>query len=166
MSLNLVFYIAAFVTLVSALLVVFNSNAVYSVVLLVVTFFSLAVIFLLLEAYFLAVLEILIYAGAIMVLFLFVVMLLNIGKEEALPQIMKIQRGFSVLLIVVFVIGLTLLIVQGTLALPEAQPTSTIGNVVTVGEALFSKYLFPFEIASLLLLVALIGTVYLAKRRI
>lgn len=166
MSVSLIFYIVSFIAVVSALLVVLNRNAVYSVIFLVLTFLSLASLFLLLEAYFLAVLEILIYAGAIMVLFLFVVMLLNVGREEALPRLMQVQRGFSLLLILLFFLGLTLLILQGTVALPESKATATVGSVTAVGEVLFSKYLFPFEVASLLLLVALIGTVYLAKRKI
>ena len=80
------FYIAAVVMLASALAVVLSRNAVYSAILLVLTFFSLAVMYLLLEAYFLAVVEVLVYAGAIMVLFLFVIMLLNTTREEALPK--------------------------------------------------------------------------------
>ena len=88
MSLSLLFYIAAFIAVGSAIFVVLNKNAVYSAILLVVCFFSLAMIYLLLEAYFLAVLEIFIYAGAIMVLFLFVVMLLNLGREKATPYFM------------------------------------------------------------------------------
>ena len=166
MSLSLLFYIAAFISVVSALLVVLNRNAVYSVILLVLTFFSLAVIFLLLEAYFLAVLEILIYAGAIMVLFLFIVMLLKEGREQALPKLMQLQRGFSLLLILVFFLGITLLVVRGMDVLPPPVESASTGSVAALGEALFSKYLFPFEIASLLLLVALIGTVFLAKRKI
>ena len=93
MSLSLLFYIAAFIAIGSAIFVVLNKNAVYSAILLVVCFFSLAMIYLLLEAYFLAVLEIFIYAGAIMVLFLFVVMLLNLGREKAAPYFMKFQQS-------------------------------------------------------------------------
>jgi len=165
MSLSLLFYITAFVTIVSALFVVLNRNAVYSVIFLLMTFFSLAVIFLLLEAYFLAVLEILIYAGAILVLFLFVIMLLNIERERALPKVMQIQRGFSLLLILVFFIGITLLFIEGMKSITLSQEEALVGSVESVGEALFSKYLFPFEVASLLLLVALLGTVFLAKKK-
>jgi NADH-quinone oxidoreductase subunit J len=103
------FYFFAAVTLTSALLVVLNRNAVYSAVLLVFCFFSLAVIFLLLEAYFLAILEILIYAGAIMVLFLFVIMLLNLGREKAQEHFRYLQRGLSLFLVIVFFLGILLI---------------------------------------------------------
>ncbi|MEE9166732.1 MAG: NADH-quinone oxidoreductase subunit J [Candidatus Neomarinimicrobiota bacterium] len=166
MSLTLIFYIISFIAVASALLVVLNRNAVYSVIFLILTFFSLASLFLLLGAYFLAVLEILIYAGAIMVLFLFVIMLLNVSREDALPRLVQLKRGLSLLLIIVFFLGLTLIIIQGTPIHPGPRVVGTHGSVAALGEALFSKYLFPFEVASLLLFVALIGTVYLAKRKI
>lgn len=166
MTTTLLFYIASVITLGSALLVVVNRNGVYSAVLLVLTFFSLSVQYLLLEAYFIAVLEILVYAGAIMVLFLFVIMLLNVGREEAAPKLMQLQRAVSLFLVVVFFLGVAFVVTSSSETLPEPTGASSIGNVTAVGEALFSKYLFPFEVASLLLLVALIGTVFLAKRRI
>ena len=165
MALSNLFYIISGLTVASALLVVLNRNAVYSAVLLVMTFFLLAVQYLLLEAYFLAVIEVLVYAGAIMVLFLFVVMLLNVGREETLPKLIQFQRALSLFLIVVFFMGITLLVVSGSEGLHLGGEISSVGDVKAVGQALFSKYLFPFEVASLLLLVALIGTVYLAKGR-
>lgn len=166
MTLSLLFYIVSTLTIGSALLVVLNRNAVYSAVLLVFTFFNLSILYLLLEAYFLAVLEILIYAGAIMVLFLFVIMLLNVSRERALPKMMSFQRAVSLFLLVIFFIGVSLFTIQGVQDLHQPAGSASIGNVTAIGEALFSKYLFPFEIASILLLVALIGTVYLAKREI
>ncbi|MCH8068787.1 MAG: NADH-quinone oxidoreductase subunit J [Candidatus Marinimicrobia bacterium] len=166
MTLSLLFYFVSALTIGSALLVVLNRNAVYSAVLLVFTFFNLSILYLLLEAYFLAVLEILIYAGAIMVLFLFVIMLLNVGRERVLPKMMSFQRAVSLFLLVIFFIGVSLFTIQGVQDLHQPAGSVSIGNVTAIGEALFSKYLFPFEIASILLLVALIGTVYLAKRKI
>ncbi|MFQ6615663.1 MAG: NADH-quinone oxidoreductase subunit J [Fidelibacterota bacterium] len=166
MSPDLLFNIASVVTLVCALLVVLNKNPVHSAIFLVGTFFSLSVLYLLLEAYFLAVLEILIYAGAIMVLFLFVIMLLNVGREEAVPKLITVQRVFSLFLILLFFSGVTIFLIQG-MDIPHSPGESiTSGSVTAVGEVLFSTYLFPFEVASLLLLVALIGTVYLAKRKV
>ncbi len=163
---SILFYIAAAVMLASALAVVLSRNAVYSAILLVLTFFSLAVMYLLLEAYFLAVLEVLVYAGAIMVLFLFVIMLLNTTREEALPKLMQLQRVSSLFLIVLFIFGILLLIVGSTSELHQADGISTSGSARALGTALFTDYLLPFEAASLLLLVALIGTVYLAKRKV
>jgi len=160
------FYFFAAVTVASALLVVLNRNAVYSAVLLVLCLFSLAVIFLLMEAYFLAILEILIYAGAIMVLFLFVIMLLNMKREDAMPKFMQLQRGFSFLLVLFFFLSFSLFMLQGSVSLHQPVGSVSTGSVTALGEALFTKYLLPFEVASLLLFVALIGTVYLAKRRL
>lgn len=166
MSLSLIFYIAAFIAVVSAIFVVLNKNAVYSAILLVLCFFSLALIYLLLEAYFLAVLEIFIYAGAIMVLFLFVVMLLNLGREKALPHFMRLQRLLSLMLVILFFFGVSLIMLSGTGDLHQPTTKFSEGSVYSLGEALFTKFLLPFEVASLLLLVALIGTVYLAKKKI
>ena len=166
MDLSNLFYFISALSVTTALMVVLSRNAVYSAVLLVITFFLLAVQYLLLEAYFLAVLEVLVYAGAIMVLFVFVIMLLNVGNEKKLPKLMQFQKALSVFLVVVFFIGVSLLVMNGSNELHVTSVPSSMGNVSTLGTALFSKYLFPFEIASLLLLVALIGTVFLAKRNV
>ena len=166
MSLSILFYIAAFIAVASAVLVVLNKNAVYSAILLVLCFFSLAMIYLLLEAYFLAFLEVFIYAGAIMVLFLFAIMLLNLEREKALPHFMKFQRALSIMLVALFFFGVSLIMVDGSGELPQPIIKFSAGSVYALGEALFTKFLLPFEVVSLLLLVALIGTVYLAKRKI
>lgn len=166
MSPDIVFYTASVVTIVCALLVVLNRNPVYSAIFLVGSFFSLAVIYLLLEAYFLAVLEILIYAGAIMVLFLFVIMLLNVGREKAVRKPVNFQRAFSLILVVLLLSGAAGFVIQGMDAPHPLGESVSSGSVMAVGEALFTTYLFPFEVASLLLLVALIGTIYLAKKKV
>ena len=160
------FYFAAAIAVGTAISVVLNRNAVYSAILLVACFFSLALIYLLLEAYFLAVLEIFIYAGAIIVLFLFVIMLLNLGQEKAQEHFRHLQRGLSLFLVIVFFLGVSLIFLNDSSVLHQSHETFAAGGVKVLGEALFTKYLLPFEIASLLLLVALIGTVYLAKRKI
>ncbi|HIO55437.1 MAG TPA: NADH-quinone oxidoreductase subunit J [Candidatus Marinimicrobia bacterium] len=164
--LSFLFYFAAAIAVGTAFSVVLSRNAVYSAILLVVCFFSLALIYLLLEAYFLAVLEIFIYAGAIMVLFLFVIMLLNLGVEKAQEHFRHLQRGLSLFLVIVFFLGVSLIFLNDSGVLHQPHGTFVAGGVKVLGEALFTKYLLPFEIASLLLLVALIGTVYLAKRKV
>jgi len=164
--LQLLFYFAAAIAVGTAIAVVLSRNAVYSAILLVACFFSLALIYLLLEAYFLAVLEIFIYAGAIMVLFLFVIMLLNLGHEKAQEHFRYLQRGLSLFLVLVFFLGVSLILLSDSSVLHQSHETFSAGGVKVLGEALFTKYLLPFEVASLLLLVALIGTVYLAKRKI
>ena len=166
MSLALLFYLTASIAVGSAIFVVLNRNAVYSAILLVLCFFALAVLYLLLEAYFLAVLEVFIYAGAIMVLFLFVIMLLNLGREDALPHFIQLQRALSLLMVVLFFFGIFLIMLNGPGVLHQPVEKFSAGGIYSLGEALFTKYLFPFEVASLLLLVALIGTVYLANKKI
>ena len=160
------FYFIAFLTIISALFVVLNRNPVYSAVMLVFCFFSLAALYVLLEAYFVAVLEIIVYAGAIMVLFLFVIMLINVGKEIAATSIIVKAKVLPFVLVVLFSLNIILLILWRNEGLHQSNTISSVGSITAIGQALFTKYLLPFEIASLLLLVALIGTVYLAKKRV
>ena len=160
------FYFIACLTIISALFVVLNRNPVYSAVMLVFCFFSLAALYVLLEAYFVAVLEIIVYAGAIMVLFLFVIMLINVGKEIAATSIIVKAKVIPFVLVVLFSLNIILLILWRNEGLHQTNTISSVGSITAIGQALFTKYLLPFEIASLLLLVALIGTVYLAKKRV
>ncbi len=160
------FYFIAFLTIISALFVVLNRNPVYSAVMLVFCFFSLAALYVLLEAYFVAVLEIIVYAGAIMVLFLFVIMLINVGKEIAATSIIVKAKVLPFMLVILFSLNIILLILWRNEGLHQSNTISSVGSITAIGQALFTKYLLPFEIASLLLLVALIGTVYLAKKRV
>ena len=160
------FYFIACLTIISALFVVLNRNPVYSAVMLVFCFFSLAALYVLLEAYFVAVLEIIDYAGAMMVLFLFVIMLINVGKEIAATSIIVKAKVLPFVLVVLFSLNIILLILWRNEGLHQSNTISSVGSITAIGQALFTKYLLPFEIASLLLLVALIGTVYLAKKRV
>ena len=163
---TLLFYSVACITIISALFVVLNRNPVYSAVMLVLCFFSIAILYLLLEAYFVAVLEIIIYAGAIMVLFLFVIMLLDLGREAALPKLKILDKALSLFLVVIIFLGILTLTMWDGGDLHQTLNPSSVGDITAVGKALFTDFLLPFEVASLLLLVALIGTVYLAKRRV
>ena len=158
------FYLLGLLTVISALFVVLNRNPVYSAVMLVFCFFSLAALYVLLEAYFVAVLEIIVYAGAIMVLFLFVIMLINVGNEMKTSKYLQKTKAIPLFLMSLFLLNILLLILWRSEGLHQPSTISTVGNIAAIGQALFTKYVLPFEIASLLLLVALIGTVYLAKR--
>ena len=158
------FYFIGFLAVISALFVVLNRNPVYSAMMLVFCFFSLAALYVLLEAYFVAVLEIIVYAGAIMVLFLFVIMLINVGNEIKTSKYLQKTKAIPFILISLFSLNIFLLILWRSEGLHQTSTISTVGSVAAIGHALFTKYVLPFEIASLLLLVALIGTVYLAKR--
>ena len=162
------FYICAGLLLGSGLFVVLNRNPMYSVVALLFAFANLAGMYFLLEAYFIGALQVLVYAGAIMVLFLFVVMLLNVQPDRPQLGVVPLERWWYGVLVIFFVVLFLILVGRGTQgSLPAAgDAASSIGSVRAIGEALFTKYLLPFEIAGLMLTVALVGTVFLAKRKI
>jgi len=164
-----VFAIMALVSTVCAILVISHRNPVSSALFLIATMVSLAILFLTLNAPFLAVIQIIVYAGAIMVLFLFVIMLLNLRKDEFGPERKKAQRFFAILFGFLFLILLATAINVGlsTFGHPEAPATKLIpAGVEPLAELLFTKYLFPFELASVLLLVAIVGAIVMAKRKL
>ncbi len=163
---TVIFFYFAGVIVATAGLVVAMKNPVYSALALLVMFFHVAGLFVTLHAEFLAVIQILVYAGAILVLYLFVVMLLNLKREERFHN--QVTVGFF--LGCVLFAEAALLFIKGDTSLggnlPSAQAQVTEGNTEAIGELLFSTYLFPFEVASLILLVAMIGAVILTKKGI
>jgi NADH-quinone oxidoreductase subunit J len=170
---TVLFYVLATLAVGTSLLVVGQRNPVYSVMLLIASFGALAGIYVLLDAPFTAVTQIIVYAGAIMVLFLFVVMLLNVGQEDAAeydrshPFNRPFVRRFGALLGIVFVAELAWAVWHVTTRQPAAITAATPGNVSSVreiGRVLFTDYAFPFEATSLLILVALVGAVVLARQ--
>ena len=162
MTLNL-FYFLSFVAVLSALMVVFSKNPVYSVLYLIITFFAIACHYVLMKAEFLAVVHLIVYAGAIMVLFLYVIMLLNLNKETEphKSNILKFAATICAGLLLIVLVGS----LKGAELLIKAQPAgdSAIGSVKNLGKVLFTDFLLPFEIASILLLAAMVGVVMLAK---
>ncbi len=146
-------------------MVILEKNPIHSVLYLVITFFAIAGHYVLLNAQFLAAVHIIVYAGAIMVLFLFVIMLLNLNKET------EPHKSTAVKFAAVIAAGLLLVVLVGALkstaSLP-APPASTgdIGLVKNLGQVLFKQFLLPFETASLLFLAAMVGAVMLGKRSI
>ncbi|PSR56606.1 NADH-quinone oxidoreductase subunit J [Adhaeribacter arboris] len=158
------FYFLTFLTLIAALGVVFSRNPVYSVLFLILTFFSLSGHYILLNAQFLAAVNVIVYAGAIMVLFLFVIMFLNLNKEteqhkSALVKVAGVISGG--MLLIVMVAALKDAPVEGYNA---ATFNSQIGLVENLGKVLFKNYLLPFELASVLFLAAMVGAVMLGKK--
>lgn len=149
----------------TALMVVLHKNPVTSALFLVLAFVSLAGIYLLLHAEFLGMVQILVYAGAIMVLFLFVIMYLNLQHDVERGVTIAVRRGIG------WALGALLLLAGGTLlsrgwALGPVTSESTgagVGNAAAIGQSLYSRYLFPFEITSVLLLVAMVGAIVIAK---
>jgi NADH-quinone oxidoreductase subunit J len=157
-------YFAAIIVL-TAVLVVALKNPVYSALSLLVMFFHVAGLYVTLHAEFLAAVQIIVYAGAILVLYLFVVMLLNVKREDRYHSQWLMAAVICVPLLIEFVILLAGSTTTGrpdrTIPLGESGSTD---NTLAIGQALFSTYLFPFEVASLILLVAMIGAIILAKK--
>ena len=161
-------YFAVAMTILS-LLVVTRRNPVHSVLWMLVLFIHIAALYLFLNAEFIAAIQIIIYAGAILVLFLFVIMLLNLRKEEAEKRFQK-QWLYSIAISVLLVIFLVSVVGNITVIPPPGPYTAEVikseGHLMTIGKVLYSEFLLPFEIASLILLVAIIGAVVLAKKRL
>ncbi len=161
------FYLLSFLALLGAVMVVFSKNPVHSVLYLILTFFSLSGHYVLLNAQFLAAVNIIVYAGAIMVLFLFVIMFLNMkGQGESMAPLMA-------RLAAVVAGGLLLVIMTGIIKDAEAVTNASTnlagynagtGLVENLGQVLYTKYLVPFELASVLFLAAIVGAVLIGKR--
>ena len=158
----------------SAIGVVAVSNAVRSALFLVVNFFTLAFLYFLLNAELLGIIQVIVYTGAIMVLFLFVVMLLNLGRPDLLIEKFDAKRPIGILfgfMLFAIVLSQVVLPLQGgesgsyEMAAAKAQGVS-LGGPEALGRTLFTTYAWPFEIASVLLLIGIVGSILLAKRRI
>jgi NADH-quinone oxidoreductase subunit J len=159
------FYILAVLAILAALSVVLQRTPVYSALSLIVVLCSLAVVYLLLGAEFLAVVQVIIYAGAIMVLFVLVIMLLN-ARQETPTDRSRLARWLGGPLLVIF-LGEILFAVWQHFP-PEAGPAAPVlvGGPRAVGELLFRNYVLPFEVTSILILVAVLGAVVLAKKEV
>jgi NADH-quinone oxidoreductase subunit J len=160
-----VFWIGAVLGVAAAVLMLLQRNAVHSALFLILTQFTLAIMFALLGAHFLAAAQVIVYAGAIMVLFLFVIMFLGVDRREALIEPIRGQRGLAIGLgvLLVAVIATAIRLGVGLSGAPGPAPAGD--NVEGVGKALFTKYFFPFEVTSILLIVAAIAAMVLARRR-
>lgn len=159
---TVVFYVTAVIALASALVAVSHRNPVVNVLSLVVTFFCIAVNFALLGAGFLAAAQVLVYAGAILVLFLFVVMLLNAPELPPAREPRPFQRGAGLLLAVLMALGALAIATAVHVVAPAATMPSSVQEI---GRALVGPYLFAFELVSVLLLAALVGAMVLVKRK-
>ncbi len=157
------FYFLSFVAILSACLVVFSKNPVHSVLYLILTFFCIAGHYLILNAQFLALVHIIVYAGAIMVLFLFVIMLFNLNadNEQSKSHLMKF---IGVIAGGVFGLVLIAAMKGADTFLSKNPDNNQIGMIKAIGLTLYRDYIMPFEIASVLFLVAMVGAVILAKR--
>lgn len=159
-----IFYFLSFLAILSALMVVISRNPVHSVLYLIITFFAIAGHYVLLNAQFLAAVHIIVYAGAIMVLFLYVIMMLNLNAEvephkSAIQKIAATVAG-----------GILMIVLVGALRNVYPSQTNAIGNdaglVKNLGHTLFNDFALPFEVSSILFLAAMVGAVMLGKKEI
>lgn len=174
MALDILFTAASIVAVAAAWLVVTRRNPVYSAAWMMAALFAVAVVFLLLHSSFAAVIQVLLYAGAILVLFLFVIMLLNPGPEEAgRDRPRGLESGLAAVLAVAFVIAIAGAIGGSHLGLvaPFSEegapaPPDDFGTTNYFGHTVYDQYLLPFEAISLLVMVAIAGAVLLGKRNL
>lgn len=162
MTLELLTYILGGITIATALMVILSKHPVRSVLYLVLTFFMISGHYVLLNAQFLAIVNIIVYAGAIMVLFLFVLMLLNLNDKENPKKndyisLISVLSGGALFLVVLSVL-------KEGLNLQELPQMSSVGLVEELGNLLFTKYVLPFEISSILFLSAMVGALLLARK--
>ena len=160
----ILFFTFAFLAVRGGVMVIAHRNPIYSALFLILTLFSLAGIYILLLAHFIAIVHIAVYAGAIMVLFLFVIMLLNIRAET------QARGAFKYMSYVAVPMAIILFLELGYLGFQQYRESVTkaneIGTVESIGSALFSTYLLPFEITSVLLVVAMAGALFLSKKNL
>jgi NADH-quinone oxidoreductase subunit J len=162
------FFVFAVPLVAAALGVVISKSPVYAAMNLVAAFFFLAGIYVLLSAHLIAFMQILVYAGAVMVLFLFVIMLLSLGDEHLVKerhramQVVGVLGAVSLCSVLAAVVGR----VPGEVARLDPAAAAKFGTVKAVGHILYTQFLLPFEVTSLLLLVAIVGAVVVAKERI
>jgi NADH-quinone oxidoreductase subunit J len=165
------FYLFGAIAIAASLLVIAQRNPIYSVLLLIASFGALSGLYVLLDAPFVAVIQIIVYAGAIMVLFLFVVMLLNAPHEETEhdervhPLLRRGPMRFGALLAAALLAELVWALTKRG-GESGAFPSAAVSSVRDIGRTLFTDYAFPFEVTSVLILVAMVGAVVLARREV
>lgn len=163
---TLFFFVFAILAVASAVAVVSFKNPVHSVMSLMVCFLQMAALFVLLRSPFLAVVQVFVYVGAILVLFLFVIMMLDIRKVS-MERIISGGQFWVIVLLAVLIFEMVLIVTKSKLiSLPIVSEVRLSGSVKEIGEALFTKYIFPFEVVSVILLVALLGAIVMGKKEL
>lgn len=160
----IIFCVLAAITLATAFLTVFSRNPIHSAIYLVICFFSIAGHYLVLNAQFLAIVHIIVYSGAIMILFLFTIMLMNLNKENEVHKPRITRLGAIVSFCLVCLILIAIFINSKPIAGDYIATGEDYQSINVLGKILLNEYMVPFEFASILLLVAMIGTVLLSKK--
>ena len=163
----LIFLGVAFTSIITSLLVITRKNPIHSALCLVFTFLCVAVLYLLLRSQFIAIIQVIVYAGAIVMLIVFVLMLLDLEEELRSGLKLLYSKVINSGLAVLFLFGILYSVIATPLTGKTGPytPDTLTNNVRVVGEVLFTQYLFPFEIASILLVAAIVGAVVLSKKR-
>jgi NADH-quinone oxidoreductase subunit J len=160
---QLIFYILAAITLSTAFLTIYSKNPIHSAIYLVICFFSIAGHYLLFNAQFLAIVHVIVYSGAIMILFLFTIMLMNLNKEDEVHK-PRITRLGAIVVFCLLSIVLITIFVNSKSSIGYDVSGEDYQSIKKLGKVLLNEYMVPFEFASILLLVAMIGTVLLSKK--
>jgi NADH-quinone oxidoreductase subunit J len=166
---DLIFFLfLSVVCVASATNILVQRHPIYSALSLVLTFISLAGIYLQMHAEFIAVMQIVIYTGAIMVLFVFVIMLLNARAEDKIPNKLTFLKylGIPLVVLLVGVVGLKVFESLSGESIPTSSILDVTGNTQAIGKLLYTQYALPFEVTSLLLLVAIVGAIVMAKKEL
>lgn len=164
-----VFLFLSGIAIVAAANILVQRHPIYSALSLIVTFVALAGIYIQMHAEFIAVMQIVVYTGAIMVLFIFVIMLLNAGAEQKVPDKVHVVKYFGLPLagLLIFEAGLTASRTFDGEGIPvESASINLSGNTEMIGRALYTQYALPFEVTSVLLLVAIVGAIVMAKKEL
>ncbi|WP_297984651.1 NADH-quinone oxidoreductase subunit J [uncultured Chryseobacterium sp.] len=161
---QLLFFFVAFCAVASAVYFVFAKNPLYAILSLIVTMFSIAAMYILLNAQFLGIVQIIVYAGAIMVLFLYILMMLNLKKEDESKKqnLMKFIGVFSAGLLLIGLLGAYRGLKFNTFAASNVD--SSVGLTKNLGRLLFNEYVLPFELASILILAGIVSAVLIGKK--
>lgn len=166
---TLIFIILAVIATGSAVNILVQRHPIYSALSLILTFIALAGIYIQMHAEFIAVMQIVVYTGAIMVLFVFVIMLLNVREEPVSNPSLHLIKYFGLPLSILLMVQISFIVVKAFsgygISLSPSAP-DLAGNTAAIGKELYTRYLLPFEVTSILLLVAIIGAIVMAKKEI
>ncbi|WP_395044908.1 NADH-quinone oxidoreductase subunit J [Flavobacterium sp.] len=160
----IIFYILSAITLSTAFLTIYSKNPIHSAIYLVLCFFSIAAHYLLFNAQFLAIVHIIVYSGAIMILFLFTIMLMNLNKEDEVHKPRITRLGAIVVFCLLSIVLIAVFINSKTIIGEYDTTGEDYQSIKKLGKVLLNEYMVPFEYASILLLVAMIGTVLISKK--
>jgi NADH-quinone oxidoreductase subunit J len=163
-TITIIFYFLSAITLASAFLTIYSRNPIHSAIYLVICMMSLVGHYLMFNAQFLALVQLIVYAGAIMVLFLFTIMLMNLNKEDEVHKPRITRLGAIVVFILMSVVLVTIFINSKTIMGDYDVSGQDFQSIKTLGKVLLNEYMVPFEFASILLLVAMMGVVLLSKK--